>query len=255
MSDTLRCAAENLGIQARGIGSRLNPIARFRAGVRRHQQPGRPVPSSVGGPQRGRVVGEGPLWVVLGDSASQGIGASTPFDGWVGQVQQRSGADGPPWRVVNLSVSGARVHDVLDEQLPRLYRLGQPVDLVTCAIGGNDMYRSTSWQIRERFTRLVRSLPGPGDLAEGSRTVLTTLPQGLGRRRAGIANAIVRTAGTRIAGSRSPTCGPPPARRGRASTPRTSSIPTTSATGSGPGRSCRSSSRALTVQPARRAPL
>ncbi len=193
MSDALRCAVENVGIQARGVTARLNPLVRFREGVG--------VTSSQVDRYRAAweehnvqvLAQDGPLWVVLGDSASQGIGATSPFNGWVGQILDRlETEDGRGWRVVNLSVSGARVADVLDEQLPRLYRVGQPVDLVTCAIGGNDMYRSTSWQIRERFRRLVGSLPAPGALAEASRTILTTLPQGLGRRRAGIANTIVR---------------------------------------------------------------
>lgn len=189
-SGVLRCAAENLSIGVRGAAGRLNPLA----GVK--------VTSGQVDPYRRRwmaanaaaLEADGPLWVVLGDSAAQGVGASSPFKGWVGQVRQRLEAhDGHPWRVVNLSVSGARAHDVLDEQLPALWRIGQPIDLVVCAIGGNDMYRSTSWQVRERFTRLVGVLPAPGALGDGQRTVLTTLPQGLGRRRAAIANDIVRT--------------------------------------------------------------
>ena len=140
--------------------------------------------------------GEGPLLGVLGDSAAQGIGAPTPFEGWVGQLQRRLEViDGHRWRVLNLSVSGARAHTVMDEQLPRLWRVGQPVDLVVCAVGGNDMYRSTRRQVHERFTRLLRALPAPGTWHGDQRTIVTTLPQGLGRRRAGIANDLVRTLG------------------------------------------------------------
>ena len=141
---------------------------------------------------------EGPLLAVLGDSAAQGVGAASPFDGWVGQLRRRLDTiDGHGWRVLNLSVSGARAHTVLDEQLPRLWRVGQPVDLVVCAVGGNDMYRSTAAQVRDRFTRLLRALPAPGTWHDHQRTVVTTLPQGLGRRRAGIANELVRTLGPR----------------------------------------------------------
>src|ERR1700689_2972695 len=47
---------------------------------------------------------EGPLWVVLGDSTAQGLGAPGPDGGYVGQVladlRQRTGQ---PWRGVKLS--------------------------------------------------------------------------------------------------------------------------------------------------------
>ncbi|HUG83480.1 MAG TPA: SGNH/GDSL hydrolase family protein [Euzebya sp.] len=175
----------------------MSPVGRFRAGAtltRGQVDPYRRVWLATNADALRGGPADGPLWVVLGDSAAQGVGASDPSHGWVGQVRRRLEArDGHPWRVVNLSVSGARAHDVLDEQLPALRRLRQPIDLVVCAIGGNDMYRSTSRQIRDRFTRLVRSLPVPGELGAGQRTILTTLPQGLARRRAGVANTIVRT--------------------------------------------------------------
>lgn len=187
MSESLACAAENVA-----IGARRSLIVRFAEGIRATSGQVDDYRWAWEARNRHELERAGPLWVVLGDSASQGIGAAGPFDGWVGQALHRLQArDGRRWRVLNLSVSGARAEDVLDEQLPRLWRLEQPVDLVTCAIGGNDMYRSTSWQVRERFGRLVRALPAPGQVGEGSRTVLTTLPQGLGRRRAGIANRIV----------------------------------------------------------------
>src|SRR5271154_419061 len=50
----------------------------------------------------------GPLWVVLGDSTAQGLGAPSPACGYVGQslaaLRRRTGQ---PWRVLNLSVSGS----------------------------------------------------------------------------------------------------------------------------------------------------
>ena len=43
---------------------------------------------------------------------------------------------GLPWRVLNLSVSGALIRDVLNQQLPRV---PASADLVTCGIGFNDI--------------------------------------------------------------------------------------------------------------------
>jgi hypothetical protein len=49
-----------------------------------------------------------PLWVVLGDSTAQGLGAPGPYGGYVGQaLRQLRRATGQHWRVLNLSVSGA----------------------------------------------------------------------------------------------------------------------------------------------------
>ena len=72
----------------------------------------------------------GPLWVVLGDSTAQGLGAPSPEGGYVGQVlaelRQRTGQR---WRVLNLSTSGALIRDVLHDQLPRLPAAAGPGDL------------------------------------------------------------------------------------------------------------------------------
>jgi lysophospholipase L1-like esterase len=56
-----------------------------------------------------RVLAEtGPLWVVLGDSTAQGLGAHSPDGGYVGQVlAELRRQTGLPWRVLNLSISGA----------------------------------------------------------------------------------------------------------------------------------------------------
>jgi hypothetical protein len=86
----------------------------------------------------------GPLWVVLGDSASQGLGATTREAGYVGvahEMLRRRDA----WRVVNLSRAGAGVADVLARQLPELAELTieEPAALVTCIIGAEDVARRT----------------------------------------------------------------------------------------------------------------
>lgn len=109
------------------------------------------------------MAGTGPWWGALGDSMTQGIGASAPDRGWVGQLSTRLADDGWPHRLVNLSVTGARVADVLDGQLPALQAIaaqeGAPA-LVTVVAGSNDVvsprYRGG---LAERFEALLDALP------------------------------------------------------------------------------------------------
>jgi lysophospholipase L1-like esterase len=84
---------------------------------------------------REAVAATGPLWVVLGDSMAQGVGASAYDRGWVGQLAETL----PKHRLVNLSIYGGRVRDVLDRQLPAMESLGVSPDLVTVIIGSNDL--------------------------------------------------------------------------------------------------------------------
>jgi lysophospholipase L1-like esterase len=77
-------------------------------------------------------------YVALGDSAAQGIGASQPMRGYVGVIANRlQQATGQPVEIINLSKSGARIADVVREQLPRL--AGLHADLITVGVGGNDI--------------------------------------------------------------------------------------------------------------------
>jgi lysophospholipase L1-like esterase len=89
------------------------------------------------------------LYVAIGDSAAQGIGASRPAHGYVGVLAKRLG---PRWRVVNLGISGATVRIALDKELPAFRKL-RP-DLVTVSIGANDI---ASFDAR-RFERDIREL-------------------------------------------------------------------------------------------------
>ncbi len=74
----------------------------------------------------------GLLYVALGDSAAQGIGASGPDRGYVSLIAQRLRvASKQPVEVVNLSRSGARISDVLSRQIPALEALGRRPDLIT----------------------------------------------------------------------------------------------------------------------------
>jgi len=112
----------------------------------------------------------GLLLVALGDSAAQGIGARDPDHGYVAVLARRlARAAGRPVQVVNLSVSGARLRDVVRDQLPRLAALNRTPDLVTVGVGGNDLRRYVDEQYRRDVADLVAGLP-PG------RTVLADIP-------------------------------------------------------------------------------
>ncbi len=133
------------------------------------------------------LAGSGPLWLALGDSTAQGIGAAAPDLGYVGQLRaQLEARDRRSWRVVNGSRTGARLRDVLTSQVGWLDRLPSPPDLVTCAAGANDVaWRPALRGILRDVTVLLDRLP--------QGTVVATLPQGLGRSRAEVVNAVIRT--------------------------------------------------------------
>ena len=98
---------------------------------------------------RSALASEGPLWVALGDSTAQGVGASTRSNGYVLAVLRRLRAKrDPAWRVVNLSATGARAADVLDHQIPAMTSLPSPA-LVTCAVGANDLLRTPQADLEE----------------------------------------------------------------------------------------------------------
>ena len=97
-------------------------------------------------------------YVALGDSAAQGIGASRPQNGYVGVIADRlAQKTGKTIRVVNLSVSGAKLQDVIDKQIPQLKNY-QP-DFVTIEAGANDMVAFDAANFRTRFNILVEQLP------------------------------------------------------------------------------------------------
>ena len=134
---------------------------------------------------------EGPLWLVLGDSAAQGVGASAHDRGWVGQVRDRLvAADPRPWRVVNLSRSGARTAEVVDVQWPRATELlgDAATDLVTAVVGGNDATGSREGPWRADVDRLCAALP-PG-------AVVSTVARGVFERKTARVNEHLRQRAT-----------------------------------------------------------
>jgi acyl-CoA thioesterase I len=114
----------------------------------------------------GETRSRSPLWVALGDSTAQGLGAPGPRGGYVGQaLQQLRRRTGRPWRVLNLSVSGALIRDVLANQIPLL---PEAPDLVTCGIGANDVLYSTPARLFSDMRAVLTSVP--------ERTVVLDLP-------------------------------------------------------------------------------
>jgi lysophospholipase L1-like esterase len=125
----------------------------------------------------------GPLWVVLGDSAAQGVGASSHLSGYVGVVRSRlEQRDGRPWRVVNLSRSGARTREVVDVQWPLAQ--GLPASLVTAVVGGNDALHTKEPAWRRDAVDLCAALP-PG-------AVVATVARGVFERKTARVNAVLR---------------------------------------------------------------
>jgi acyl-CoA thioesterase-1 len=113
---------------------------------------------------------DGPLWVVLGDSTAQGLGATSPDGGYVGQVlAELRRQSGLPWQVLNLSVSGSLTRDVLGAQLPLM---PARADLVTCGIGINDILYTSPAKLFADLRTLIAAVP--------DRTVLLDLPRPAG---------------------------------------------------------------------------
>lgn len=177
---------------ARQPGTLGRLARRFVPGVRRVHGQVAPYAQQWDEANAAAAVETGPLWVVLGDSAAQGVGAPSYDQGWVGQLRALIGGG---WRLLNWSRSGARVQDVLDDQLPRLAALDVEPGLVTVAIGANDIYKTPLDRIIAQMRRLIASLP--------AGAVLATIPQGLRPRKAMAVNAVIRAeapaAGLRVA--------------------------------------------------------
>jgi lysophospholipase L1-like esterase len=113
---------------------------------------------------------DGPLWVALGDSTSQGIGADDPLDGWVPRMVARLREHtGEPWRVINLSITGAQLSDIAEIQVPRMHELddaGHTPRLVTHLAGANDLLAPHTWpRAADTARHVMRSLPADSVVA------------------------------------------------------------------------------------------
>ena len=117
-------------------------------------------------------------YVALGDSTSQGIGASSPEKGYVGLIADSIHArSGKPVHVINLGVTGAGVNDALEKQIPQLKQLNLPADaIITVEIGANDLGDLNEAKFRQDMDRFMSELP--------SQTVISDMPYfGEGRYR------------------------------------------------------------------------
>ena len=105
------------------------------------------------------------LYVAIGDSAAQGIGASAPRNSYVGIIADHvRSATGRSVRVVNLSVSGATVALAVADQLPRF--AGYEPDLVTVSIGANDIADFDADRFRAGIRRVLEAVPADAIVAD-----------------------------------------------------------------------------------------
>jgi lysophospholipase L1-like esterase len=88
------------------------------------------------------------VYVALGDSTVQGVGASSPERNYVSRLYERLRAVYPLARVANLGVSGATSADVVAAQLQRAVEV-RP-HLVTLSVGPNDITRGVPVRQYER---------------------------------------------------------------------------------------------------------
>ena len=104
------------------------------------------------------------LYIAIGDSAAQGIGASRPARSYVGVIAKRlEKLSGRSIRVINLGISGATLQTALEKELPRFARIKPALvadAIVTVSIGANDI---AGWdpdrfaaQLDELFSRLPK---------------------------------------------------------------------------------------------------
>jgi len=115
------------------------------------------------------VAGTLPLWIVLGDSTGQGVGATSLDHSWVARVSAAMTRHGRSHGVVNLSRSGARSADVIDEQLPLLDLLPQRPAIVSVTVGTNDLIRNPhAPALARRMRHLIAELP--------AGSIIATLP-------------------------------------------------------------------------------
>lgn len=98
------------------------------------------------------------VYVAMGDSAAQGIGASSPEGGYVGLIAKRLEKQySRPVRVINISKSGAKIEDVIANELPQIK--GSKPDVITLEIGANDIQSFNKELFEKQTQELFANLP------------------------------------------------------------------------------------------------
>lgn len=110
------------------------------------------------------------LYVALGDSTAQGIGARKPQEGYVGLIgKELEKVSSRPVRTLNFSKTGARVSDVLERQLSLLEKAKPPEDaVITIEIGANDMGSFEADKFENEMDKLMARLP--------KQTIISDIP-------------------------------------------------------------------------------
>ncbi len=137
--------------------------------------------------ERKKLPGE-VLYVAIGDSAAQGIGASRPGHSYVGVLAQgiRSRTDRTV-RVANLGISGATLKLAIESELPQLAKLDP--DIVTVCIGANDIANFDESRFEREIGVLLDAVPPHAIVADLPSFYF--LP---GQKTARVANRLLRAA-------------------------------------------------------------
>lgn len=160
-------AFDYANVTGRATGPVVALLSALLPGVRRVQDQAAPYARAWQEANRAALAAAGsprvtPLWVALGDSLTQGVGASAYDRGFVGQLSTRL-QDEWPHRLVNLGAHGARIDDVVEQQVPTVVALaeeGQVATVVTCVAGSNDLVsRRHRAALVERYEHLLTVLP------------------------------------------------------------------------------------------------
>lgn len=110
------------------------------------------------------------MMVALGDSTVQGIGATSPYKGFVGQLAKEIEVTrGESVQVYNYSKSGDRASDVVDNQLSNKDKF-QQANVIVVSVGSNDITKGVS---KDEYIKNVSKI---FDALPAEKVVMATIP-------------------------------------------------------------------------------